>query len=103
MFAPLFAALLSAPLALGGFVTPEQAQALLPRAVVVDARPSAEFLAGHLPSAHPLDWHAFISGGLGRLRNDDVYLARLLEQAGVDGRRPVLIYGDPEHGWGEEG
>jgi thiosulfate/3-mercaptopyruvate sulfurtransferase len=73
---------------------------------VVDARgPWAYYVGGHLPGAVWLPWWRFRDGRLrtGALPRDLDALARRLADAGIDQRRPVVVYGDARGGWGEEG
>ena len=87
------------------FVSLAQAQALLAQgATVLDAR-ARGFWLGHLPAAQPVDWRDFIDGWgrTGRLHPDAAAMAARLAALGVDATRPVLVYGDAQTGYGEEG
>lgn len=73
---------------------------------LLDTRGTAAFLAGHLPGARRVRWDAFTGGPLperGVLLADRDSLGSLLRSLGVSRERPVLVYGDPAGGWGEEG
>lgn len=86
------------------FLRGAQAEALLSAgATVLDARPRG-FFGGHLPGAQPVDWLDFRDGPLrtGRLADDLQHIADKLQRLGVDSRRAVLVYGDAQHGFGEE-
>lgn len=89
------------------FVSVEQAAALLREgAAVLDARGSqVAFVKGHLPGAAVLDWMDLRDGWgrTGRLDGDPERLSRKLSALGVDGERPVLVYGAAHKGFGEEG
>ncbi|HPH27190.1 MAG TPA: rhodanese-like domain-containing protein [Pseudomonadota bacterium] len=87
------------------FVSPEQLEELRAGgAVVLDARESGYFW-GHLPTAQPVKWTDFRDGWgrTGRLDPDVSKMARRLALLGVDSRRPVVVYGDAQRGFGEEG
>lgn len=87
------------------FVSATEAVALIARgATVLDAR-SRGYLWGHLPHAQPLDWLDFRDGWgrTGRLDRDVTRIAQRLAARGVDEKRPVLVYGAAQHGFGEEG
>jgi thiosulfate/3-mercaptopyruvate sulfurtransferase len=70
--------------------------------VVLDARTNKEYKKGHLPDAvraHWTDW-----GNKKTFLVDDIAtLAKKLGDIGIDGTKPVIIYGDPINGNGEEG
>jgi thiosulfate/3-mercaptopyruvate sulfurtransferase len=88
------------------FVSVDEAGELLARgATVLDAREARDFRAGHLPGARRVDWKDFRDGWgrTGRLGDDGAALAARLSALGVDGARPVVVYGAAQRGWGEEG
>jgi thiosulfate/3-mercaptopyruvate sulfurtransferase len=90
----------------GSFVSVEQASALLQQgALVLDTRAGSEFHRGHIAGASRIDWKDTRDGWgrTGRLSDDDGSLARKLGDLGVDDRHPVLVVGDSNRGWGEEG
>lgn len=72
---------------------------------VLDARDAKAHRRSHLPGAVHIDWTDFRRGWLreGRLPKDLQELADDLAALGVDGRRPVLVCGGADKGWGEEG
>jgi thiosulfate/3-mercaptopyruvate sulfurtransferase len=72
---------------------------------VLDARDAKAHKRAHLPGAVHIDWTDFRRGWLrdGRLPKDVQELADDLAALGVDDRRPVLVCGAAERGWGEEG
>ena len=94
--------------ALERFVSAETAWALMGReATVLDARKEAAYRRGHLRGARLAWWESFSDASdsslRGRLHPDPAELGRRLGAAGVRPDRPVLVYGDPATGWGEEG
>ncbi|MBK6404787.1 MAG: hypothetical protein IPF66_06990 [Holophagales bacterium] len=83
--------------------------------VVLDARPSRDFRAGHVPGSLRVDWRDFsesrpgIASYLfgdparwGLLAVDRASLLDRLRALGMSSSRPVVVVGDPS-GWGEEG
>lgn len=110
-FSTLLLLLLAAPLGaepLPRFVDARGAWILMSRqAALLDARTPTAYGKGHLSGARRVDWESFSdpSGPLakGRLHPDEGVLGRLAGAAGVTNGRPVLVYGDPLAGWGEEG
>ncbi len=92
----------------GRFVTAQEAwQLMADGAALLDTRPASDYLSGHLAGARNVAWDTFSdrSGRLlkGRLDPDDNRLGDLLGRVGVEKDRPVLVYGNPLGGWGEEG
>ena len=59
---------------------------------------------GHIPGAVQADWRGAVKGGLrsGTL-GDPNAVAAFYANLGVDSERPVLVVGEWEAGWGEEG
>jgi thiosulfate/3-mercaptopyruvate sulfurtransferase len=87
------------------FISPQQAQQLMATgATVLDARDKG-YVWGHLPGARPISWLDYRDGWgrTGRLPADLDQLARRLGQLGVASERPVVVYGDAQRGFGEEG
>jgi len=72
---------------------------------VLDARSGGDYRAGHIPGAVRIDWTDFRDGWgrTGRLPENLDDLARRLATYGVDSDRPVVVYGNANRGWGEEG
>lgn len=73
-------------------------------ATVLDTRGRVAFLRGHVPGAQRVDWRigtvgGFTSGKLG----EPLTVAAAFAALGVDDHRPVLVIGDWDRGWGEEG
>ena len=74
-------------------------------AALVDARVAATWRAGHLPGSGPVSWLDLRQGLLrsGWLTRDDKRLRMAFESAGVRDDKPVVVVGEAEQGWGEEG
>jgi thiosulfate/3-mercaptopyruvate sulfurtransferase len=76
------------------------------RWVVLDARPKAEWEAGHIPGSRSFSWENYT-------RTDEKgvefrifpprELAAALADLGIDEKTPVVIYGDADKSWGGEG
>ncbi len=74
--------------------------------IVLDARPRAEWAAGHIPGARSFSWENYT-------RTDDkgvqyrvfppAEMSAALSAMGLDEKSPVLIYGDADKSWGGEG
>ncbi|MFN7943101.1 MAG: sulfurtransferase [Thermoanaerobaculia bacterium] len=90
-----------------GLVTPPQALIAQPAGSItlLDARSRGEYRNGHIPGAVRIDWSDFRDdwGRTGKLPTDLGRLAERLAKLGIDDRRPVVVYGDANDGWGEEG
>ncbi len=86
-------------------VRAERAAALVADgALVLDTRSSLGFLAGHVPGAVSVDWRLGVVGGArSGLLGDPRAVAAAFGALGVSEDRPVLVVGDWEAGWGEEG
>ena len=87
------------------FVTSQQADALRSGgAAVLDTRGERGFGEGHAPGAVRVDWRVFSDPEhLGSLDPDSDRLRQRVEALGVDRERPVVVMGDWQAGWGEEG
>ncbi len=91
-------------------ITAQEARSLLPQATLLDAR-------GPSPLSHPLSanslegaiavtWQQFSEPQdphRGNLLQDQAELGQRLQEVGIDGDRPVIVFGNPSQGWGEEG
>ncbi len=90
------------------FITPEELQRLLKKeqVIVLDARPEARYLKGHIPSALNFSWEKFTStdseGIKYRLRPPSE-LARALGNMGISEDATIVAYGDAASSWGGEG
>jgi thiosulfate/3-mercaptopyruvate sulfurtransferase len=87
------------------FVSVARLQALSATGVtLLDARPGDGYTRGHVPGAHHTPWERFVDGDQTGLLSDD--LARIgseLSRVGVSADRPVVVYGEWDGAWGEEG
>ena len=90
------------------FITAEELNDSLGDVIVWDARPAAEYEAGHIPGAVSGPWQSFANmegkaGDKGRtvLFEPDV-IAQKLGALGMDFSKPVVVYADP-NGWGDDG
>ncbi len=73
-------------------------------AALLDARGAVAFRVDHIPGAVHAPWDQFVSGLLNGVIDDDVVVIEAeLQAMGVRADRPVLIVGDWDKGWGEEG
>lgn len=90
------------------YVTPSWLMANLGKVLVLDTRAQSLYLKGHVPGAVNAEWTYFVSlrgrpgdkGWGSRLPMPE--LAKRLAALGVNGRVPVVVYGDLG-GWGQEG
>ena len=74
--------------------------------VVIDARPRAEWEAGHIPGAIPLSWENYTrtdAKGVQFTSFPPAELAVALAGLGIDERTPLVVYGDADKSWGGEG
>lgn len=76
-----------------------------PRVTVLDVRGWWAYRQGHVPGAVRVSWLDYRNGRgrTGKLPVDLAAVARDLARKGVDGGRPVVVYGRARDGWGEEG
>lgn len=84
---------------------PDELSARLSSVDVLDARAASSGLRV-IPGARLAPWQAFAvaSGGAERsVLKPPAELLAMLQAARVNGSRPVLVYGDWDRGWGEEG
>lgn len=74
--------------------------------VVLDARPRAEWQAGHIPGSRPFSWENYTRTD-GKGVPYKVWpprdLAKALGTMGIDEKAPVVVYGDADKSWGGEG
>jgi thiosulfate/3-mercaptopyruvate sulfurtransferase len=75
--------------------------------VVVDTRPSWEFLLGHIPGAVNLDsWQEFtheINGVKGLLKDDKAFISQKLGPLGFSSDKTIIVYGEPDDPWRTDG
>ena len=74
--------------------------------VILDARPRAEWEAGHIPGAISLPWESYTrtdAGGIPYSTFPPQELATALAGLGIDEKTPVVVYGDADTSWGGEG
>lgn len=84
------------------FVGPEDIAQL--DATLLDARDVLAYRAGHIPGAVHASWTAYVDGMLsGKLIDDTPAIQASLRASGVRDDKPVVVYGDWNDGWGEEG
>lgn len=72
---------------------------------VIDVRSARDYRRGHVPGAVRVSWldHRDGWGRTGKLPDDLGRVAQAMGSLGVDGARPVVVYGKARDGWGEEG
>ncbi len=78
--------------------------------VVLDARPAADYAAGHIPGAINVKWQTFATvtvgspgdAGWGVLK-PAAEIGTLLGALGVDSSKEVVVYAGAPTGWGEDG
>ncbi len=87
-------------------VSGEQAKKiLLQEATLLDTR-SFPILKGKIPGAKPIKWQDFSQASQphrGKLLTDEEILTKKLQKLGINKNKPVVVFGDPLDGWGEEG
>jgi thiosulfate/3-mercaptopyruvate sulfurtransferase len=74
--------------------------------VVLDARPKAEWQAGHIPGARSFCWENYTrtdEKGVEYRVLPPQQLATALADMGIDEKTPVVVYGDADTSWGGEG
>jgi len=74
--------------------------------VILDARPWAEWNAGHIPGAIWFFWDQYTrtdAQGIKYSSFPPQELAGALARLGIDERTPVVVYGDADKSWGSEG
>ena len=88
-------------------VSPAEAKFLIEQgAVVLDVRDVGAQRQGRLQGAIAVQWEAFsetVDPQQGNLLADDALLSEKLQAIGVSAQRPVVVVGDPQQGWGQEG
>lgn len=74
--------------------------------VILDARPKADWQAGHLPGARSFSWENYTrtdARGIQYKIWPPAELAKALGELGVDEKTPLVVYGDADKSWGGEG
>jgi len=74
--------------------------------VILDARPRADWEAGHIPGAIPFFWDNYTrtdAKGVKYSSFPPQELAQALAGLGIDEKSPLLVYGDADKSWGSEG
>ncbi|MGB3492816.1 MAG: rhodanese-like domain-containing protein, partial [Elainellaceae cyanobacterium] len=94
-------------------ISASEANALLdrPNTILLDARGLIRRVLTHIEGAIPVHWRSFSQTDTSRQGNlleyDDPNQRQVLEQKirdlGISEQTVVLVYGEPIHGWGEEG
>lgn len=75
-------------------------------ATLLDARGSKPINAPRLQGAVSIQWQTFSQSDWphrGKLIDDDAELEQRLQAIGISNHVPVIVFGDPQKGWGEEG
>ena len=82
----------------------------LTTAIVLDARPAADYAAGHIPGAINVMWQTFATVASGApgdanwgVLKPAAEIGTLLGDLGIDGSREVVVYAGAPNGWGEDG
>lgn len=76
------------------------------RWVILDARPKAEWEAGHIPGALSFSWDNYTRTDPKGIQYSSFLpqeLAVTLAGLGIDEKTPLVIYGDADSSWGGEG
>ncbi|MBF2035920.1 MAG: sulfurtransferase [Leptolyngbyaceae cyanobacterium T60_A2020_046] len=88
-------------------VSPAEAKFLIEQgAVVLDVRDVGVQRQGRLQGAIAVQWQAFsetVDPQQGNLLDDDTLLSEKLQAIGISAQHPVVVVGDPQRGWGQEG
>lgn len=89
-----------------GLIEPSVLNRDAARWVILDARPQAQWEAGHLPGARSFSWETYTrtdEKGIPYQPLPTPELARALAALGIDEQSSVAIYGDADSSWGGEG
>lgn len=73
---------------------------------VLDARPQADWKAGHIPGARSFSWEDYTrtdDKGIRYTSFTPMELATALAGLGISEETPVVVYGDADKSWGGEG
>ncbi len=74
--------------------------------VILDARPKADWEAGHIPGAIQFSWDNYTrtdARGVKYSSFPPQELATVLAGLGIDEKSPIAVYGDADKSWGSEG
>ncbi len=74
--------------------------------VILDARPKADWEAGHIPGAISFSWEKYTRTDAKGVQYSSLppqELAVALAGLGIDEKSPVVVYGDADKSWGSEG
>jgi len=74
--------------------------------VILDARPKADWEAGHIPGAIQFSWDNYTrtdAKGIKFSSFPPQELALALAGLGIDEKTPIVVYGDADKSWGGEG
>lgn len=77
----------------------------MPRSTVLDVRSKTAYAFGHIPNSIHISWQQFSkpSGSQHGELLPDAELQEAIRQVGVSNQISVIVIGDPEDGWGEDG
>jgi len=88
-------------------VSASEATTLIYRgATLLDARANPWAGLHRLPGRIPVSWQDFSPTQIvrkGNLLDSDTILAQKLQKLGISNDRPVVVFADPQNGWGEDG
>lgn len=74
--------------------------------VILDARPRADWEAGHIPGSIPFAWDTYTrtdANGVKYSSFPPQELAVAFARLGIDEKTPLVVYGDADKSWGGEG
>ena len=79
----------------------------LEQRIIIDTRSKLKFLMGHIPGAVNLNsWREFTSkknGIKGLLIEDKTFISNRLAQAGINPKKSIIIYSNPDNPWRTDG
>lgn len=87
-------------------IEPSALNGELSKFVILDARPTSEWQAGHIPGALSYSWENFTrtdEKGIPFRVLPPRDLASALGEMGIDEKTSIVIYGDADKSWGGEG
>lgn len=109
MFMALTAIIAGPPAAMAadlGLIDPIVLKSNTTKYVILDARPTADWEAGHIPGAIPFSWERYTRTDANGVKYSSLppqEVAAALAGLGIDEKSPVVIYGDADKSWGSEG